>query len=273
MKIRNLVGISLAELIDCLLQAFSGYYVKMPSDLEYWGSRFKAARVDPQLSFGMFDEQQLVGFIINGIDQHNNQLTAFNTGTGVLPDYRGKSTVDHLYAHALPIFRNYGIQKCMLEVIRENDRAIKVYERIGFELKRNLYCFGGDLEKNSEGVGLLKADFKEVMQRYPDKHHLYSWDFTWEAILRGGEAVATYVVQNEHGKEVGYFCFNERAKMLARIETANGTYDDILNALSSITSSCKINNVDESRQDLMTHLKSHGLRNSVNQFEMEMLLR
>ena len=69
MKIKSLAHLPLAEVIDCFLEAFKGYFVEMPSDLDYWDFRFRGARVDWNLSFGMFDEEKLVGFFIIGIDK------------------------------------------------------------------------------------------------------------------------------------------------------------------------------------------------------------
>jgi ribosomal protein S18 acetylase RimI-like enzyme len=107
--------------------AFDGYFVKMPDSLDYWATRFKQARVNYHYSFGVFDASRLVAFIIQGMDIHDGQLTAFNTGTGVLPAYRGQKLVDRLYDHAIPRLKERGIQKCQLEVIQENERAIRVY--------------------------------------------------------------------------------------------------------------------------------------------------
>ena len=102
MQIKSLQHISLEQIVECLLIAFEGYFVHMPTELSYWDNRFRAARVDYGLSFGVFDDDRLVAFIIQGIDIHNGEMTAFNTGTGVVPEYRGLQLVDKIYAHAIP---------------------------------------------------------------------------------------------------------------------------------------------------------------------------
>ena len=43
----------------------------------------------------------MVGFILHALDKRNNKLTAFNTGTGVISEYRGKRIVNSIYTHAL----------------------------------------------------------------------------------------------------------------------------------------------------------------------------
>ncbi len=83
MLIRHLNQFELDKIVECLILAFDGYFVKMPSELDYWKEKFYLARVDYSLSFGAFDGDKLVAFIMNGIDYHNEVLSAFNTGTSI----------------------------------------------------------------------------------------------------------------------------------------------------------------------------------------------
>ena len=145
MQIRSLNQIKFGDLIECFNQSFVGYFVKMQKSNEFWEKRWKAARVDYSLSFGMFDGNDLVGFIINGIDFKNDLLTAFNSGTGVLPAYRGKRIVKQLYDFAIPILIEKGVKNCGLEVIVGNEKAIKAYKSVGFEITRSLKCYSGEL--------------------------------------------------------------------------------------------------------------------------------
>ena len=46
-----------------------------------------------RLSFGVFDGEQLVGFVIHCIGEEAGRTVAYNTGTGVLPGYRGQRWV------------------------------------------------------------------------------------------------------------------------------------------------------------------------------------
>jgi len=124
----------------------------MPSDPVFWQNRWNWARVDYELSFGVFEGEQLVAFIINGIDQHNGKRTAFNTGTGVIKNFRGQQLVDKMYAAALPHFQKAGIEKYLLEVFVNNERAIRVYERIGFKKIRRLKCYKGKLQSGTNAV-------------------------------------------------------------------------------------------------------------------------
>ncbi len=81
LTVKDLRNIDFDELMDCFLIAFENYFVKMPTDRNYYKERWRIAKVNFKLSYGMFDGEKLVGFIINAIDKRNGDLTAFNTGT------------------------------------------------------------------------------------------------------------------------------------------------------------------------------------------------
>lgn len=274
MKIRSLETTPLYLIIDCLLESFKDYFVTMPPDLSYWETRFRAARVDLKYSYGMFENEKLIGFIINGIDTITENPTAFNTGTGVLPTYRGNRIVDRLYQHATPLLKESGISHCRLEVIFDNKRAIKVYQGIGFHIARRLHCFKGNLAGPKREDLLVKKTSHQTIfgSSYPDEK-LYSWDHSRQAVLASGKMYQSFLVLNNLQQELGYFTFNPSTGYLARLEKAEvGTYGDILNAVKQVAGEVKMNNVDETRTSLRTALTNAGLKNFIDQYEMEMKL-
>ena len=100
MIVNNLSKTSLDDIIECFLLAFENYFVKMPTDTNYYKERWKASKVDLNLSYGMFDKGRLVGFIIHAVDKRAGVLTAYNAGTGVIPEYRGKRITSTIYNYA-----------------------------------------------------------------------------------------------------------------------------------------------------------------------------
>ena len=81
MIVKDLGKTDFDELFDCFLKAFENYLVQLPTDRDYFKERWKMAKVDFNLSYGMFEHKRLVGFIINAVDRRDGKLTAFNTGT------------------------------------------------------------------------------------------------------------------------------------------------------------------------------------------------
>ncbi|MDF1696089.1 MAG: GNAT family N-acetyltransferase [Saprospiraceae bacterium] len=271
MIIQSLSTTALESIVDCLEISFENYFVKMPSEVDFWRKRFKAARVDYNLSFGAFENGRLIGFIIHGIDQHSDQKTAFNTGTGVIEAYRGRKLVDQMYAYALPILRKENVTKCMLEVIDQNHRAIKVYERIGFIKDRFLHCYKGDLvsSNNQSSIDEIKLDSLEA-SIYKFQSH-YSWDNTLKAIHANPKLFQAFSVKNSLDQPIGYFIINILTKALIQIEALEKhNWHRVIDAVQLFVPSIKLNNVDSRRKVLNEALQTGGLDNYLNQFEMNM---
>lgn len=272
MEIRNLSALSTADIVQCLLSSFSNYFVPLPDSVAYWEERFHAARVDSRFSFGMFEGDRLVGFIINGIDQHEGKLTAFNSGTGVLPAYRGKGIVDDLYAHALPVFRQRGVEKCMLEVIQENERALKVYRRIGFKIKRNLTSWKGTLPEADSAYQLKRVDFQQIFEHGLYRPYLYSWDNRAEAVLLGEESRHTYLVTDDKENVKGYVTMGAGGQVVQLDVVEKESLSEVIHTLGKLSSEIKLVNVPQEREALINTLKSFGFKNTINQYEMEFFL-
>lgn len=269
MEIRALQATSLPKIVTCLVQAFSNYYIKMPTEVSYWKQRFKNARVDFSLSFGMFDKEKLVAFIINGVDKQYGQLTAFNTGTGVLEAYRGQALVDQLYNHAFPHFLQSNIHTCTLEVIQKNKRAIRVYKRIGFQVTKSLQCLEGNLLVDVKDISIKKIDFQEFIKKnYASTASNYSWDNNNQSIIESEKLYQTYIVKNKQKQNIGYFVLNQHSGYVAQLETFINDFRPILGAVNQLVDYIRINNVDSSRKEFLVQLQKAGLRPTIAQFEM-----
>lgn len=64
MTVKNLEKIEFEIIIACFLEAFENYFVKMPTDVTYYKNRWKLAKVNFKLSYEMFLDGKLIGFII-----------------------------------------------------------------------------------------------------------------------------------------------------------------------------------------------------------------
>jgi len=111
MQIKNLTNTNFQSIVDCFNEAFANYFVPIHATFDYLKLRWKGARIDPELSFGVFDEGKIVAFMFIGVDKHYGKLTAHNDGTGVTPVCRGNRLVDKMYEVALPKFKVKGIEQ------------------------------------------------------------------------------------------------------------------------------------------------------------------
>ena len=123
-------------------------------------------RIRLELSPAAFADGELVGFILHGVDSIDYQTTAYNGGTGIVAAHRGQRLVRQMYDSILPKLKSENVEKCQLEVITKNTPAIRAYEGIGFEKKRELICFSGSVNPVHEDTQLqireiLNPDWKE----------------------------------------------------------------------------------------------------------------
>lgn len=270
MEFRSLASSSLEDLIFCFTKAFADYSVSMPSELEYWKTRLHGARFQKHLSFGAFRDDTLVGFIWNCLDLHHGILSSYNTGTGVLPEFRGRHIVDTLYQKSIPLLQKQGVSLCSLEVIQSNIRAIKVYERIGFKIKKSLMCLKGDLTQFDTPVPTAVTEYASLPLHFLENGHLFSWDNSNEALLLLQEQNKSYLVLSSIGNAIGYFSINPTNGYLAQYHIEQGQYDLLFSAIRKVRSSIQINNIDESQAELLLFLDKHGFERLITQYEMEM---
>lgn len=270
MKIIPLSEIAFEELVDCFLKAFEGYFVSFPKNPDYFKNRWEIANVNYDLSYGMLENETLIGFIIHAIGERDGELTAYNTGTGVLANYRGRGIVNALYQFAIPKLKEKSLTRTSLEVIRENNPAIRAYKKIGFEVCKNYKCFRGNIRTNYSDPLINEVNAQEFNWNRLPNQDLYSWDNQKTSIMRGNYSF--YQVQDGHGDEVGAFVMNPKSGYLAQFDCFENTthhWDHLFKAIRSISHNIIVNNVEESLSYKIEQLKRVGLDHTIDQFEME----
>lgn len=271
MEVRHLGDTGFKIIMECFLAAFENYFVKMPTDHNFYKQRWEAAGVNFDLSYGMFDNDKLVGFIINAIDERQGELTAYNSGTGVIPEYRGMRIVKAIYDFAIPDLIQNGIQKCLLEVITENVKAIKSYEGIGFGICKNYKCYAGIISvETQKNYALKEVAYNVVNWSKLPNQELYSWDNQNESLEKGNYNFFQVIVDNQIDS---FFAINPENGYIAQLEVLTQTrlsWNTLFSAIQSIQKEIKINNVDDKLIDKIKAIQVTGLKNTVNQYEMEL---
>lgn len=100
MEIKSLINTSYDDLFEVFEQAFADYEVQLnKTELR---KMMKRRGGDPKLSFAAFDADRMVSFTCNGIGNFNGTLTAYDTGTGTLKDYRGQGLATKVFEESIP---------------------------------------------------------------------------------------------------------------------------------------------------------------------------
>jgi ribosomal protein S18 acetylase RimI-like enzyme len=215
MNIRSLAHIGFETLAGAFGAAFAEYEVQItPDELR---TMLRRRGFDPALSFAAFDGAgHIMGFTLNGIGSFGGIPTAYDTGTGTLPQYRGQGLAAQIFETSLPHLRAAGIAQYLLEVLQHNTAAVSVYRRLGFEVSREFNYFraaAGDV-RAGECTGAYEIRQTSPAALCPAAPEFWdfepSWQNSFEAIERAPEDFVSLGAYD--GKRpVGYIIFEPAA--------------------------------------------------------------
>lgn len=161
MTVHSLTKNSIPDLVEVFNASFEGYFVPIQFNEETLLDKMKSDNIFLDYSVGVSIDNQLVAFILIGIDSKNNQFLSYNAGTGVIPNYRGQHLPQKMYDYLLPLLNKNNIRNHQLEVITENHKALQVYQNIGYQISRKVTCFKGSIlpPKQTIPYKLFEFDF------------------------------------------------------------------------------------------------------------------
>lgn len=160
----ELRSVDVVRIHAAFLEAFADYAMGSPAGLteERLLLRMRKNAVDYDLSVGAYEDGRMVGFTLIGVDAWGGRRVAYDAGTGILAAYRGRGLARRMFEHALPALADRGVEEFVLEVLQENEPAIKAYGKTGFETTRELRSFGAPtvamVEGNSPDWALRSID-------------------------------------------------------------------------------------------------------------------
>ncbi|MDO9376612.1 MAG: GNAT family N-acetyltransferase [Bacteroidota bacterium] len=277
--VQSLACTDVQTLRNCFNASFRQYYVPLQFTKEQFAEKITTEAIDLKLSFGIFDEDLLVGFILHGIDSVGNQKVAYNAGTGILPDYRGHKLSYLLYEYSIGQLKKAGVTKTILEVVEQNMPAIKSYVRMGFSVTRKLNSYQGRPILNevpSIEIETLPAPDWALIKRSCEWNP--SWQYNTNCIKRAqsnyklqvarcDQQPVAYCISNlETGRIAHFGCCDIEYKekyLSALFNEVNGVNGDHLTSVI---------NVDTNALYANTFLLSIGLRRLFTACEMEMAL-
>lgn len=146
-SIKTLHNTSFEQIFKAFKNAFSDYVE--PFDLTFDQLKYMTERrgCDLNLSFGAFNGEDLVGLTLNGIGKWNGKLTAYDTGTGIIKEFRKQGIATKMFNESLPVLRENKIDQYLLEVIKSNIAAVELYKKAGFKVTREFDYFSDESSK------------------------------------------------------------------------------------------------------------------------------
>lgn len=279
MQFKTLENISVAELLHVFNEAFSDYILPMHLTKEQLVNKIIAERIKKEISVGAFEGEKLIGFILHGLDTIDGKKIAYNAGTGVIPNKRGKKLTSQLYEFVLPKLKQENIAHIDLEVITNNAAAIKTYSSIGFNIKRTLNSYKGSL---STGNSNSNAEVKYIYRPEWDLlQSFWDWSPSWQNSIQAInnswsqlDTIGLFVDENL----VGYMVFHPKTNRILQFAIAKsarkkGLGNQLLNYFAlNKSKTVSLTNIDDQSQETNNFLSAAGLDLFIRQYEMEFSL-
>lgn len=143
LSIQTLTGVPLETITNTFNLAFSDYMVPVQLTPAQMQLKMQQEQIDLDWSAAVFHGTELVALILHGYRNINGAKLLYNAGTGVVPACRGQQYTQSMYRWLADRAAAAGIQSISLEVIAGNDKAIHVYDKIGFKRQRHFNIWKG----------------------------------------------------------------------------------------------------------------------------------
>ncbi|GED67429.1 hypothetical protein BRE01_11310 [Brevibacillus reuszeri] len=205
--IKSMSECTFAEVTKAWNRGFEGYFLPVSMTEESLVQRLGAEGYVMSLSVVAFDGTEPVGLVASGLRTIGNQRVAWNGGTGVATEYRRKG-VGRLLIHAtLERYQEVGVDVATLEALSQNEKAIALYEQLGYQLDDRLLfwqrmdalpeqAFG----EPTDGRYQVRAALVQEIAGLPIYRSDVPWQNQWLS-LRDAQAL---VVEDQDGQAVGY---------------------------------------------------------------------
>lgn len=277
---RTLKREDLGQMHRSFLEAFSDYQVDMKMSREAFDDRMLSKlNIDFDISPGVFSGDKLVGFIFQSAYDYESNPCAYNGGTGVIPGHKGQGLTSRMYDFVLPAMKQKGIHKCVLEVLVDNQAAIRAYSKSGFEQTKIFQCLM--LKKESlrktnktlkgirevqdfsiaEYVMLGECQAGMLDQLSQIKHHL-----TKETVLEyriDGLLLAYVIFQPSNGRITQLAVRRDHRK--------NGIGSALVHQVQKLSDSKKLSilNIDKKEAGVINFFRQLGFTQDLQQYEMQ----
>ncbi len=161
--IRERLGASSFEdIVDIFNSVYEGYSVPLSVDIEWMREHLEVHDICRNLSSIYHDQSgSLVGMALVG----HPHPRAWIGGFGVVSKWRGRGMSHPMIEGTLQTLSDSGVRQVSLEVLEDNFRAFRCYQKAGFRFLRNLVGLEG-----SPGVLVQGCEAIPCWQRESGRH-------------------------------------------------------------------------------------------------------
>lgn len=274
-----------ARLHAAFLEAFADYIVPFGLTKEQLKNHIAINAVDLSKSIGAFDGEKMIGFTLNAFGMWNGERTVYDAGTGVVPDFRVRGIGEKMFEFMRLLLEEANVRQILLEVINGNERAIRLYRKIGFCEARKLLIF--EQKKPMDFAARFAQDF-EIRETETADWSLFksfwdanpSWQNSAEALERSPSPKKIITAVTRRKICVGYAVFFPKSGFAAQLAVdknhrRRGIGSLILSEMRRLSEKEKplrVNNVDARLINAVEFFKNRGFVETLSQSEMIKIL-
>lgn len=276
---RTLEGTEIEVIHESFVSAFSDYSVKIDMPLSKFQNMLKRRGFVPKISMGAFKDGKLIGFILNCLRDWDGVPTAYDNGTGVIPEYRKQGITKNLFNRLLDVLKDKNISRYLLEVIQSNTPAFNLYKSQGFEITRSFICYRVERDKinlpencSIEVIEDVRELDWELLSSFWDSNP--SWQNSVDSILAVHETFLAVIARADNNI-TGYGIVEKNTGDIPQLAVdkkyrQKGIAKSIVSGLAQSvnTKGLGVINVDEHCDSLCVFLAKCGLCEYVRQYEM-----
>ena len=204
----NLVNYTHSQLSEMHNTSFHGYFVPMTMTAEASTEFWRANQIDANTSVAMHDQH---GAFVGLARMGTRGSRGWCGGFGIAPEFRGTGASILLAEQMIRVARERGLDTLQLEVLTQNTRALKLYQKVGFTTTRKL--FGLEIATASlPDASPLRVEAVPIERLFAEFGNVYHpcWSLELASILSmsteaflastPGGTVYSLIVQRNNGK-------------------------------------------------------------------------
>jgi ribosomal protein S18 acetylase RimI-like enzyme len=275
MQFHNLHNTPIDQIAKCFNKAFETYFITIQFDEQQFRDKMKSDNILLEYSVGVTINNQLAGIVLIGINPEKN--SAYNAGTGTIPEFRGQKLTEKMYGYLLPQLNKIGLQNHMLEVICQNEKALRIYQALGYTITKKVICYKGKISETK------RSDFAISAIELPNENevnsfwsHQPTYQNTMFCIKNNPEKHTVFGAYNDK-KLIGYIVFDKNTLRIKQfgVDKAfrhKGLGKQLFYQVQSQNRETEILliNIDENDFGTNSFLQHIGFSKILDQYEMQL---
>lgn len=267
------------------MTAFADYYQDISHITEaYFTNRATKNGVDYKTSAGVFYQGEMVGFTVVGLDRFNGSYSAYDAFTGITEPHRNQGLAKGMFEFIVPKLKAKGVETFYLEVLQENEPAVRAYQKAGFTITRELDAFSVEWKDANLNNGTGRnIEIRPINKAELDQAgNFFDWQPSWENSLPSIQRIpdealylGAFIQGNLVGVLVHYPLLNwilclAVHKSFRRLKVGTALLSHLRDSISTQFPITRIINVEHTDKGMINFLEAAGFEFFGNQFEMKL---